>query len=123
MASSRSRIVLGLSFVGAGLLHFLAPEVYERIMPPYLPVHRELVYASGGAEILGGLGLLGEHTRSASGIGLVLLLLAVWPANLQMLLDAHAAGKPAWWVALLWARMPLQIPLILWVWRASRPRA
>jgi uncharacterized membrane protein len=103
-------------------LHFLAPEAYERLVPPYLPVHRELVYASGGAEILGGLGLLGERTRSAAGIGLVLLLLAVWPANLQMLLHAQAAGKPAWWVALLWARMPLQVPLILWVWRTSRPR-
>ena len=102
------------------MLHFLAPGVYEEIMPPYLPLRRGLIYASGAAEISGGLGLLSERSRRASGLWLVLVLLAVWPANLQMLLDARAAGKPAWWVAILWARMPLQIPLMALVWRASR---
>jgi uncharacterized membrane protein len=115
-----SRALLGLLFVGAGALHFRAPGTYERIMPPYLPLHRELVYLSGALEIAGGLGLLPERTRRSAGAGLVLLLLAVWPANLQMLLDARASGKPAWWVALLWARMPLQVLLMAWVWRASR---
>ena len=118
-----SRVLLGSLFVGAGALHFLAPGAYERIMPPYLPLHRELVYLSGALEILGGLGLFPERTRAVAGIWFVLLLIAVWPANLQMLLDARAAGKPSWWVALLWARMPLQILLIAWVWRASRSRA
>ncbi len=123
MSSSFSRTSLGVIFVAAGALHFLAPGAYERIMPPYLPLHRELVYLSGALEILGGLGMLSERTRPAAGIGLVLLLLAVWPANLQMLLDARAADEPSWWLALLWARMPLQLLLILWVWRASHPRA
>ena len=118
-----SRTALGMAFVLAGGLHFLNPDVYERIMPPYLPFHRELIYLSGALEMLGGLGLLVERTRPVAGIGLVLLLLAVWPANLQMLLDARAAHKPAWWIALLWARMPLQVLLMWWVWRASRPRA
>lgn len=108
-------------FVMAGALHFVSPETYERIMPPYLPLHRELVYLSGALEILGGLGLLPERTRSTAGIGLIVLLIAVWPANLQMLLDARDAAKPAWWVALLWARLPLQLLLMLWVWRVSRP--
>ena len=113
----------GLIFVVAGALHFVSPETYERIMPPYLPLHRELVYLSGALEIAGGLGLLHERTRNAAGIGLILLLLAVWPANLQMLLDARAAGKPSWWpTSLLWARMPLQVLLMVWVWRVSRPR-
>jgi len=120
--SPLSRTLLGLIFIAAGILHFLTPATYEKIMPPYLPLHRELVYLSGAAEILGGLGLLAERTRRPAGIWLILLLLAVWPANAQMLLDAHAAGKPRWWVALLWARLPLQAPLMLWVWRASRPR-
>ena len=119
---SFSRTLLGLLFVGAGVLHFLNPGAYERIMPPYLPLQRELVYLSGAFEILGGLGMLNERTRPAAGIGLILLLLAVWPANLQMLLDARAADKPSWWTALLWARMPLQAVLMWWVWRASRPR-
>ena len=115
-----SRVVTGLAFVVAGLLHFAAPGTYERIMPPYLPLHRELVYASGAAEVLGGLGLLPRRTRPAAGVGLILLLAAVLPANVQMLLDARAAGKPSWWVALLWLRLPLQGVLAAGVWRVSR---
>ena len=121
--SSFSHALLGVVFVGAGALHFYAPGAYERIVPSYLPLHRELVYLSGVLEILGGMGMFNERTRPAAGIGLILLLLAVWPANLQMLLDARAAGKPSWWTALLLARMPLQVVLMWWVWRASRPRA
>ena len=120
VGSPLSRTLLGLIFIPAGMLHFRAPGVYERIMPPYLPLRRELVYLSGAAEILGGLGLLVDRTRRPAGIWLILLLLAVWPANIQMLLDARDAGKPRWWVALLWARLPLQFVLIAWVWRASR---
>lgn len=112
--------MLALLFVVAGALHFVSPETYERIMPPYLPLHRELVYLSGALEVAGGLGLLPRSTRSIAGIGLILLLVAVLPANLQMLLDARAAGKPSWWVALLWARLPLQLVLIAWAWRVSR---
>jgi uncharacterized membrane protein len=92
-------------------------------MPPYLPLHRELVFLSRALEIAGGLGLLDERTRCSAGIGLVLLLVAVWPANVQMLLAAQAARKPLWRVALLWARLPVQLVLIAWVWRAYRPRA
>ena len=115
--------MLGSLFIGAGMLHFLVSDAYKHIMPPYLPLPRELVYLSGALEIAGGLGLLDERTRRGAGIGLVLLLVAVWPANLQMLLAARAARKPLWWVALLWARLPMQILLIAWVWRASRPRS
>lgn len=122
MGASLSRVLLAVIFVAAGTLHFAFPGAFEKIMPPYLPLHRELVYLSGVLEILGGLGLLPQRTRRAAGIGLVLLLVAVWPANLQMLLDARASGQPPWWVALLWARLPLQVALILWVWNASRPR-
>jgi uncharacterized membrane protein len=120
VSSSFSRTVAGLVFVGAGALHFVAPGTYERIMPPYLPLHRELVYLSGAAEVLGGLGLLSARTRAAAGVGLILLLVAVLPANMQMLIDARAAGKPSWWLALLWLRLPLQGVLAAWVWRVSR---
>jgi uncharacterized membrane protein len=120
LGSSFSRTVTGLVFVGAGVLHFVAPGTYESIMPPYLPLHRELVYVSGALEILGGLGLLTGRTRTAAGVGLILLLVAVLPANVQMLIDARAAGKPSWWLALLWLRLPLQGVLAAWVWRVSR---
>ena len=122
MGSSFARTLTGAVFVGAGLLHFLVPGAYEKIVPPYLPLHRELVYLSGAAEVLGGLGLFTRRTRSAAGIGLILLLLAVLPANVQMLLDARAAGKPPWWLTLLWLRLPLQAALIAWVWKVSRTR-
>ncbi|CAA9411690.1 MAG: hypothetical protein AVDCRST_MAG22-1952 [uncultured Rubrobacteraceae bacterium] len=121
MGSPSPRTLLGLIFVVAGLLHFVAPGTYERIMPPYLPLHRELVYLSGACEVLGGLGLLPKRTRQAAGTGLILLLIAVLPANVQMLLDARAAGKPSWWLALLWMRLPLQPVLMAWAWRVSRP--
>ena len=122
MGSSFSRTLTGLIFVLAGLLHFLSPDTYERIMPSYLPLHRELVYLSGACEVLGGLGLFPQRTRAAAGIGLILLLISVLPANVQMLLDARAAGKPAWWTALLWLRLPLQLALIAWVRGVSRLR-
>jgi uncharacterized membrane protein len=118
-----SRTLAGLVFVVAGLLHFIFPGVYEKIMPPYLPFHRGLVYWSGAAEVLGGLGLFPKRTRAAAGLGLILLLAAVLPANVQMLLDARSAGKPPWWVALLWLRLPLQGVIAAWVWRASRARS
>ncbi len=120
LGSSFSRTLTGLVFVVAGVLHFVAPGTYERIMPPYLPIHRGLVYASGAAEILGGLGLLPARTRRFAGAGLILLLVVILPANVQMLIDARAAGKPSWWVALLWLRLPLQGVLAAWVWRVSR---
>ena len=91
-------------------------------MPPYLPLHRELVYLSGAMEIAGGLGLLPRRTRRVAGIGLILLLVAVLPANVQMLLDARDAGKPSWWISLLWLRLPFQLALVAWVWKVSRPR-
>ena len=91
-------------------------------MPPYLPLHRELVYLSGAAEVLGGVGLFPKRTRRAAGIWLVLLLIAVLPANVQMLLDARAAGEPPWWVAMLWLRLPAQPALMWWVWRVSADR-
>ena len=115
-----SRIVLAAIFAFAGTMHFVIPGQYAAIMPPWLPLHRALVYLSGVAEIAGGIGLLIERTRRAAGIGLILLLIAVWPANLQMLLNARAAGASTLSQTLLLLRLPLQLLLILWVWRASR---
>jgi uncharacterized membrane protein len=117
-----SLIVLAALFAFAGTMHFVIPASYVSIMPRALPMPLALVYLSGAAEIAGGLGLLPRRTRRAAGIGLVLLLVAVWPANLQMLLNAQAAGAPAWQQALLMLRLPLQLLLIFWLWRASRLR-
>lgn len=118
--ASLSRIVLAAVFVAAGTMHFIIPGEYVKIMPPALPFPRELVYLSGVLEIAGGAGLLIRRTRRAAGIGLILLLLAVWPANLQMWLNARAAGASPLAQTLLLLRLPLQLVLIAWVWRASR---
>ncbi len=118
--ANTSRIVLAALFVAAGTLHFIIPDQYAAVMPPWLPMHRALVFISGVAEIAGGIGLLVPRTRRAAGIGLILLLIAVWPANLQMLLNARAAGASTVVQALFLLRLPLQFVLIYWVWRASR---
>jgi uncharacterized membrane protein len=113
-----SQLAIAAIFIVAGLLHLVVPSPYEGIMPPWLPYPRELVLLSGVFQIAGGLGVLHPRTRRAAGWGLILLLLAVWPANVQMLLDARASGAPAAVQALLALRIPLQIPLIWWVWRS-----
>ena len=111
------RYALALLFVGAGLWHFLHPATYQRIMPLLLPAPRLLVYLSGAFEILGGLGLLWHRTRRLAGWGLVALLVAVFPANIYMALIHAQLGVPSW---LAWGRLPLQLPLGWWVWKASR---
>lgn len=119
-ARRTSRLVLAVLFLVGGALHFVIPAAYARIVPPYLPWPMALVYVSGVAEIAGGVGLLVERTRRAAGMGLVLLLLAVLPANVQMVLDAQASGAAGWAELLLWMRLPLQFALIAWVaWAAE----
>lgn len=110
-----SRGVLAAAFVFAGVMHFAITGAYMRIMPPWMPLHREMVLLSGVCEIAGGIGLLVPRTRRAAGIGLVLLLIAVFPANVQMLLNARAAHASALAQGLLWARLPLQLAIIAWV--------
>ena len=112
-----SRYALALLFVGAGIMHFVRPETYLRIMPPWLPAPLLLVQLSGAFEMLGGLGLLGSRTRRLAGWGLLALLVAVFPANVYMAQIHEQLGIPGW---LAWGRLPLQLPLMWWVWRASR---
>lgn len=114
------RVLLALFFMGAGVSHFLWPRFYLKIMPPYLPCPLALVYISGVFEILGGAGLLVRPLRPAAGYGLLALLVAVFPANVQMAVDAVSTqpGTGWSWVAVL--RLPLQVPLLLWVYWAMR---
>lgn len=116
-----ARTTFGLFFVLAGVLHFIVPGYYEKIVPSYLPAPSALVVLSGVAEIAGGLGLLLARSREAAGVGLMLLLVAVFPANVEMLRLARARGGPAWAEAVLWLRLPLQVLLVRWAWLLSRP--
>jgi uncharacterized membrane protein len=105
------RWVAGLGFLVAGANHFRVPNFYLPIMPPFLPQPLLLIYISGAAEMAGGLGLLLPATRRLAAWGLILLLLAIFPANLQMALHGFA-GLPGW---VLWARLPFQAVFIWWV--------
>lgn len=114
-----SLVLISVGFIAAGVLHFIRPELYARIIPPFLPFTMALVYISGVAEIVGGVGVLVPSLRAWAGFGLVALLIAVFPANLYMALAPERAGlgaDPLW----LWLRLPLQLVLIAWVWWATR---
>ncbi len=114
--------LVAVVFVVAGSLHFTKASIYERIVPPYLPAHAALVAISGFFEILGGIGVAIPQTRKAAGIGLIALLIAVFPANLYMATDAgdFASFLPAW---ALYARLPIQFLLAFWVFGATRQEA
>ena len=118
------RLILALLFIGAGTLHFVMPDFYMKIVPPYLPHHLQLVLISGFFEFLGGVGLLapadfhGFHARSFAAWGLIALLIAVMPANIYMVTDHENFPSIPLWA--LWLRLPLQLPLIWWAWLYSR---
>ena len=117
---ARSRRVLGAIYILAGTLHFVITPRYEAVMPPYLPAHRELIYISGAAELAGGIGAQIPQTRRAAGIALIVLLIAIFPANVHMALHPETIkglSVPRW---LLWARLPLQVPMMWHAWRATR---
>src|SRR5262245_55104051 len=109
--------LLGAFFLTAGALHFVRPRIYEAIMPRYLPAHRELVYASGVAEIAGGAGVLHPRTRRPAGWWLIATLVAMFPANVEMAVHAERFRRiPR---PFLWARLPLQGALIAWVFKTT----
>ncbi|MES3033593.1 MAG: DoxX family protein [Gemmatimonadota bacterium] len=113
-------IITGVLFIVAGVLHFVMPKFYLAIMPGYLPMPLTLVYVSGVFEILGGVGLLVPATRTAAAVGLILLLLAVFPANVEMLRLAQQRGASTWFQWACWLRLPLQPLLMWWIWRVSQ---
>lgn len=119
--SDLARTVFGLIFVSAGILHFAFPDYYRAIVPAYLPAPSALVAVSGVAEVAGGVGLLLPRWRQAAGVGLILLLIAVLPANVEMLRQGRARGVGVAGETMLWLRLPFQIVLMWAAWRLSRP--
>ena len=115
-------VVAAVIYIVAGSLHFIKPEPYLRIMPPYIPWHPAMVRISGAFEILGGLGLFVPATRRAAAWGLVALLIAVFPANIYMALHPVEAGAAGIAPVLRWGRLPLQALLIWWLLWSTRPR-
>jgi uncharacterized membrane protein len=114
------RWLLAVFMTLAGLNHFLSPATYVGMMPAVLPAPLALVYLSGIAEIATGLGLLVRRTRKLAAWGLIALLVAVFPANINMAVNALPLGDqsvPQW---ALWARLPLQLVLIAWAYLFTR---
>ena len=102
-------------YVAAGINHLVRPDFYLPIMPPFVPYPMAMVLISGVCEVALGLLLLPTATRSLAAWGIIALLIAVFPANLQMAVNFHREHNPYLWVALL--RLPFQFVFIGWAWK------
>ena len=114
-----ARAGAALFWVVAGTMHFVIPRQYEAIVPPSLAKwKRELVVASGIAELAGGFAILPERMRRGARWWLLATLAAVYPANIHMALHPEEFRKiPA---AALWIRLPIQGLFALLTWRGTR---
>jgi uncharacterized membrane protein len=101
-----------------GTLHFVTPRPFAQIVPDALPEPYALVYASGVAELVCAAGLAVPRTRRVAGWATALLFVAVFPGNVQMALDAEGESDAYRWAT--YARLPLQVPLVLWAVSAAR---
>jgi uncharacterized membrane protein len=112
-----SRWILSAFFILAGANHFLNPAPYLSMMPTYLPWPSGLIWLSGVAEIVGAIGLIDHRTRALAAWGLIALLVAVFPANLNVAIHGWPGVNLAPWI--LWVRLPFQLVFIWWVYRSS----
>lgn len=117
--------VMGIIYVIAGVMHFVVPELYVQVVPPAFPLALELVYLSGIAEIVLGLGVVVPRTRRVAAWGIVALLIAVFPANVYMATSGvviegvpGGSGDPS--ALVRWGRLPFQVVFVLWAWWYTR---
>jgi len=103
-------------YLYAGYTHYKRPWFYYKITPPWIKKwKKEINVIVGIAEVLGGIGLLIPQTRSMAAWGIIALLIAVFPANIYMLISKDTSEKiPLWF---LWLRLPLQVLLLWWAWQ------
>ncbi len=113
-----SKYLLAIFMIVAGTMHFVNPDFFLKIMPPYLPLHRELVLASGACEILLGVMLLIPQCSHLAAWGIIALLIAVFPANIHLYQNQKIL--PASPILHL-LRLPLQGFFILWAYWHTRP--
>jgi len=120
------RWVLAIFFILAGINHFMNPSIYLGMMPPWIPYPDLLHRIAGGAEILGGVGLLIKPVRVLASWGLILLLVAVFPANVHAAIMGSIPGLDVS-PTILWVRLPFQavfVFLVWWVgWKSQAERA
>ena len=116
--------VMGVFYILAGVNHFINAQFYMPMMPPYLPWPAGLVFLSGVAEVVVGVGVLISSLRRAAAWVTILLLIAIFPANIHIALNnipvfGAQQGAGIW----NWVRLPLQGVLILWAWWYTQPDA
>jgi len=97
-----------------GTMHFTQPRFFVAIVPAFFPAPRVLVWVSGACELALAIGVLILRTRRVAGFGLIALYVAVFPANINMVVHPELGGNVPLWA--LWARLPLQGVLMLWAW-------
>jgi uncharacterized membrane protein len=112
-----SKVLFAAPFLISGVIHMIKPSTFTRIMPPYLPYHRELVLVSGVFEIVLAIMLLIPATTRLAAWGLIALLIAVFPANVYLYQHPEIWPAPHWLHLL---RLPLQGLLILWAYAYTR---
>jgi uncharacterized membrane protein len=119
-------------FTSAGVMHFAKPDFFESIVPEWFPSAKFANQVSGAAEIVLGLGMLSPRTRRASAAGLVALTAVVFPANIDMAVNKvelkPVNGKLTRSVGTAsgpqnWVRLPMQVPLLWWMWREANAAA
>lgn len=113
------KYVFAFIFISGGLMHFIKPEMYLPMMPNYLPSPLLLIYISGLGELGLGLALLIPRFQRLAAWGLIVLLLCVFPANINMAM--HPEKFPELSELALWIRLPIQIVLIAWAYWYTKP--
>src|SRR5664279_4454463 len=115
-----SLYIMAFLYFIAGINHFVNPLAYAKILPPRLPSPNLIVALSGACEILFALFLLPLVTRPVAAWAIILLLIAIFPANLQMTINYYHSGDSSLWLTIL--RLPLQVLLIYWAYVYTKVR-
>ena len=118
VVGNRSRIGLALFMAGAGVTHFVAPDFYARVVPKWIGHEQAVVAWSGVAELLCGALVAIPRTRRLGAWASLVLLIVVYPANINMAIEAGKPHDPESWAA--WIRLPLQLPMWRWAYRNTR---
>jgi uncharacterized membrane protein len=107
--------IFAVLLISAGINHFIHPQFYIKIMPPWARWFSSLVFISGVAEVVIGIFLLPKITRRWAAFAAIALLIAVFPANIQMVINYNKVHNPYLWFTIL--RLPLQVFFIWWAWQ------
>lgn len=113
-----AKFVIG-AFLVSGTVHVVKPEVFEPLMPSWVPAHREVILASGVAELVCAAGMALRPTRRLAGLASAALLVGVFPGNIKMAVDASRTRNTGFKAA-AYGRLPLQLPMICGAWRAGK---